>query len=114
PDAVQHGHRHLVLAAAAASTTTCLLIEDGCEVSYSHRQQRLDGLGSIGEGEAWQQGFWMHTTLAVEWNGHRAGEPNPVHLLGIADQQYGVRPWPPKRKRPNKGSKGRTGQERET
>ena len=117
PDALQRQHRASVLEAARAAELV-LLIEDGTEVSYSHRSQRLDGLGSIGQGRAHQQGFALHTTLAarcphgkvLDEHGQRLG----AHLLGIADQQVIVRPWPPERSGPNKESKARTGEGRET
>ena len=117
PDAVQRQHRAAVRRAAGEAALV-LLIEDGTEVSYSHRSQRLDGLGSIGQGRAYQQGFALHTTLAarcphgtvLDERGHRRS----LHLLGIADQQVIVRPWPPARAKPTKASKARTGEPRET
>jgi hypothetical protein len=117
PDALQQQHRAAVRR-AAGDAGLVLLIEDGTEVSYSHRSRRLDGLGSIGQGRAHQQGFALHTTLAARCPGGKVldehGQRQRVHLLGIADQQVIVRPWPPERSKPTHASKARTGERRET
>ena len=116
-DALQQQHRAAV-GRAAGEAGLVLLIEDGTEVSYSHRADRLDGLGSIGQGRAHQQGFSLHTTLAARCPHGTVldehGQRHSVRLLGIADQQVIVRPWPPARSRPNKESKARKGEGRET
>jgi hypothetical protein len=107
-----------VLAEARRLPGLVLLIEDSSEVSYSHRRQRVEGLGSIGSGLPTQQGFSLHSVLALRVPEGRVldaqGKRRPLHVLGIADQQAIVRPWPPVRSGPNKESKARKGEERET
>lgn len=117
PDALQQQHRALVRHAASEAGLV-LLIEDGTEVSYSHRSKRIEGLGSIGQGLAHHQGFGLHTTLAAEGPDGKIldehGQRQRVRLLGTADQQVIIRPWPPERSGPNKESKARKGEDRET
>ena len=94
-----------------------LLIEDGTEVSYSHRSKRLDGLGAIGQGLAHQQGLTLHTTLAARCPAGTVldehAQRHSVHLLGIADQQVLIRPWPVGRRNPRTAPQARTGEPRQ-
>lgn len=117
PDAIEHGHTELVLEQAGRAALT-LLLEDDTDVSFSHRRQRVPGLGSIGRGEAWEQGFTLHTLLAVDCPDGRAtstdGKRAPVRVLGIADQQVQTLPWPTGGGRQPRTRTARRGAERAT
>jgi len=118
PDAIEHGHKALVLQQAAAAQLA-LLLEDDTVVSFSHRKRRVPGLGSIGRGEAWEQGFTLHTLLAVEcpegYATSAEGKRAPVRVLGIADQQVQTLPWPaPSQGRRPRTKSARLGTERAT
>ncbi len=94
PDAIQARHRRLVMA-ELRTPGRYLLLEDTTFPSYSHRKQPIPGLGPIGDSEPGQQGFLLHSILAVraplssvpDASGHRP----PVTILGLADQQYLIR-----------------------
>ena len=94
PDAIQASHRRLVRA-ELRTPGRYLLVEDTTFPSYSHRKQPIPGLGPIGDSEPGQQGFLLHSILAVraplssapDGSGHRP----PVTILGLADQQYLIR-----------------------
>jgi hypothetical protein len=90
PDALQEGHRSQ-LRPVLASGRTILLAEDTTTFSWTGNAPR-SGLGSIARGEEGQQGFHVHSALAIEWVQERApaeGQSRPALLvLGLADQQY--------------------------
>jgi len=94
PDAIQARHRRLVMA-ELRTPGRYLLVEDTTFPSYTHRKQPIPGLGPIGDSEPGQQGFLLHSILALraplssapDGSGHRP----PVTVLGLADQQYLVR-----------------------
>jgi Transposase DNA-binding/Transposase Tn5 dimerisation domain len=99
PDAIQRGHRRLVRD-ELRQPGRYLLIEDTTFPSFTHRKKPVRGLGPIGGSEEGQQGFILHSVLAVgaplpaepDASGHRP----PVTILGLIDQQYLVRsPRPP-------------------
>ena len=77
----------------------------------------LPGLGPIGGSEEGQQGFLLHSVLAVrapsparpDATGHRS----PVTILGLVDQQYLVRAPRPEGE-PSDASKRRLHRERES
>jgi hypothetical protein len=94
PDSVQRGHRRLVMG-EMRKRGRYLLLEDTTFPSFTHRRQAVPGLGLIGGSEEGQQGFLLHSVLAVsaplpaepDPSGHRP----PVTILGLVDQQYLVR-----------------------
>src|SRR4051794_14412169 len=94
PDAIQHGHRHLVKR-ELRQPGRYLLIEDTTFPSFSHRRQAVPGLGPIGGSEPGQQGFLLHSVLAVRApltaEPDASGRRPPVTILGLVDQQYLVR-----------------------
>jgi hypothetical protein len=99
PDAIQRGHRRLVKD-ELRKPGRYLLIEDTTFPSFTHRKQPVPELGPIGGSEEGQQGFLLHSVLAVcaplpaepDASGHRP----PVMILGLIDQQYLTRfPRPP-------------------
>ena len=118
PDSIQQAHRSSVRQ-AAGSGDLVLFIEDTTEISFSHRKQHVEGLGSVAEGKAHHQGFFLHSVLSVGCPGgdvlDARGGRLPLHVLGLADQQSYVRPAPIKKaKRAPNVSKSRAGEDRET
>lgn len=94
PANLQAGHRQQVLEQAAAPGSTVLLLEDGSQLIWNAHQP-IAGLGPVGTGHKGEQGFILHSVLAVHWPGLvalDAGQRRPaVEVLGLADQQYHVR-----------------------
>ena len=94
PDAIQAAHRRLVMA-ELRKPGRYLLIEDTTFPSFSHRKQPIPGLGPIGDSEPGQQGFLLHSILAVRADSlpvpDASGRRPPVTILGLADQQYLIR-----------------------
>ena len=94
PDAIQARHRRLVLS-ELRTPGRYLFLEDTTFPSYSHRKQPIPGLGPIGDSESGQQGFLLHSVLAVRAASlpvaDASGRRPPVTILGLADQQYLVR-----------------------
>lgn len=101
PDSLQAGHRDLV-AVEMYRPGTYLLLEDGSDLSWAGNKP-IRGLGPIGTGAEGLQGFILHTVMAVRWPDDGLPTiPNtcrPLDVLGLADQQYYVRP-PKKPKKP--------------
>ena len=50
-----------------------LLLEDTSEISFSGREP-IEGLGPIGEGNQGQQGFLLHSVMAVRYEGPEVDE----------------------------------------
>ena len=73
PDAIQAGHR-APGQAGAARPGRYLLIEDTTFPSFTHRRQAVPGLGPIGGSDEGQQGFLLHSVLAVR----APGRPSPT------------------------------------
>ena len=100
PMVLQEQHRRLVKQELQHAAVT-LLIEDTSEFSWTG-QEAIEGLGPIAKGDKGQQGFLLHSVLALRWAESvyvEAPRP-PVALIGLADQQYHVRlprPEGPKR-----------------
>jgi len=97
PDRIQAEHRRLVQA-ELRTPGRYLLIEDTTFPSFSHRKQPIPGLGPIGSSEPGQQGFLLHSVLAVRAPlsavPDAQGRRPPLTILGLADQQYLVRSAP--------------------
>ncbi len=103
PDIIQANHRHCVVEQIESAENDVLLIEDGSELSWSGKKP-IKGLGPVGSGNAWDQGFILQSALAVEMIPVKKSENRtqntarvPVKILGLADQQYHIRP--PKREK---------------
>ena len=94
PDAIQATHRRLVMA-ELRKPGRYLLVEDTTFPSFSHRKEPIPGLGPIGDSEPGQQGFLLHSILAVRADSlpvpDASGRRPPVTILGLADQQYLIR-----------------------
>ena len=94
PDHLQSGHRKLV-AGGLCPPGTYLLIEDTTVISYPCRRP-IPGLGSVGYSGRGQTGSHLHTVLAARWPGparpDSTGRRPALEVLGLADQQFDVRP----------------------
>jgi hypothetical protein len=84
PDAIQATHRRLVMD-ELRKRGRYLLIEDTTFPSFSHRKQPIPGLGPIGDSEPGQQGFLLHSILAVRADSlpvpDASGRRPPVTIL---------------------------------
>jgi hypothetical protein len=91
PDAIQASHHRMVMG-ELRTPGRYLLLEDTTFPSFSHRKEPIPGLGPIGDSEPGQQGFLLHSVLAVRaaWSSvpDASGRRPPVTILGLADQQY--------------------------
>lgn len=108
PDHLQAGHRERVVE-ECRKPGVVLMLEDTTTLSFSGREP-IEGLGPVGDTKhSTEQGFLVHSVLAVRWQ-PPPGEPEtwherqPVEVIGLADQQYRVRPKGTRRKR-NGGKK---------
>jgi Transposase DNA-binding len=117
PDRIQAAHRRLVKA-ELGTPGRFLLIEDTTFPSYTHRHEPVPGLGPIGGSESGQQGFLLHSVLAVRAAATPApdatGRRPPVTILGLADQQYLIRSPRPEAKSKQTVSRQRTERDRES
>jgi hypothetical protein len=93
PDRLQAGHREGVQQ-ALQQRGEYLLLEDTTTMVWSGASPR-DGLGPIGDRQTRQEGFHLHTTLAVRWlqegREEDEGRRPAVEVVGVCDQQYWVR-----------------------
>jgi hypothetical protein len=116
-DRIQAAHRRLVKN-ELRTPGRFLLIEDTTFPSYTHRRQPVPGLGPIGGSEAGQQGFLLHSVLAVRaaWTAapDATGRRPPVTILGVVDQQYVVRSGRPEARSKQTVSRQRTERDRES
>jgi len=117
PDRIQAAHRRLVKT-ELRTPGRFLLIEDTTFPSYTHRKEPVPGLGPIGGSEEGQQGFLLHSVLAVRAAPTAApdatGRRPPVTILGLADQQYLVRTSRPEAPSKQTVSRQRTERDRES
>ncbi len=94
PDAIQAGHRRLARA-RLRSPGYYLLIEDTTFLSFTHRRRAVPGLGPIGGSDDGQQGFLLHSVLAVAapWPDAATASRDrpPVAIVGLIDQRSLVR-----------------------
>jgi Transposase DNA-binding len=117
PDRIQAPHRRLVKD-ELRTPGRFLLIEDTTFPSYSHRRHSVPGLGPIGGGEEGQQGFLLHSVLAVRAplpaTPDATGRRPPVTIVGLVDQQYLVRSPRPAGTPKQAASRQRQGRDRES
>ena len=117
PDRIQSPHRRLVKN-ELRTPGRFLLIEDTTFPSYTHRPRPIPGLGPIGDSEGGQQGFLLHSVLAVRAplpaEPDATGRRPPVTSLGLVDQQYLVRSGRPEAKSKQTVSRQRTERDRES
>jgi Transposase DNA-binding len=117
PDRAQAHHRRLVKN-ELRTAGRFLLLEDTTFPSYSHRPEPVPGLGPIGDSEPGQQGFLLHSVLAVRApllpQPEATGRRPPVTILGLVDQQYLVRSPRPEAASKQAASRQRAGRDRES
>jgi hypothetical protein len=117
PDRIQAAHRRLVKT-ELRTPGRFLLIEDTTIPSYTHRKEPVPGLGPIGGSEEGQQGFLLHSVLAVGAAAtpvpDATGRRPPVTILGLVDQQYLVRSDRPEAPSKQTVSRQRTERDRES
>ena len=94
PNNIQSSHRKLTTENMLNWPNDVLAIEDSSELEWNNHQA-IDGLGPIGSGRKSDQGFILHSTLAV--GVVNKGEDCFFKILGLPFQQYYVRP--PKREK---------------
>lgn len=85
PDTLQGPHRDLVWEQIEKWEGDVLAIEDSSEFEWS-RKAAIEGLGPIGSKRECDQGFVLHSTLAVG-----IGKTSHISILGLPYQQYYVR-----------------------
>lgn len=114
PDAIPAAHRRLVKN-ELRKPGRFLLIEDTTFPSFSHRSKAVPGLGPIGGSEEGQQGFLLHSVLALRApfpaQPDARGRRPPVTILGLIDQQYLIRS--PRPEAPSKQTVSRQRAERD-
>lgn len=87
PDTIQEVHRNLVYNDILNWSDDVLAIEDSSEFEWNGKAP-IEGLGPIGSGRKQDQGFVLHTTMAIGVNTNE----NSMKVLGIPYQQFYVRP----------------------
>lgn len=105
PDTIQENHRVLTNKNIKNWEGDVLLIEDSSELEWN-RLEPIQGLGPVGSGRESDQGFILHSTLAVGIVDRRNNNSDRLstRILGLAYQQYYVRP--PKREKRKKRDRG--------
>ena len=86
PDTLQQPHRELVREKIDNWQGDVLAIEDSSEFEWN-RKAAIEGLGPVGSKRECDQGFVLHSTLAVGIS----KTDNHVNILGLPYQQYHVR-----------------------
>lgn len=89
PDQIQNPHRKIAFKNIENWAGDVLAIEDASEFEWNHKEF-IEGLGPIGSGRDCDQGFILHSTLAIG-----VTNKGKLEVLGLPYQQYYVRP--PKR-----------------
>lgn len=97
PDVIQAQHRELAFERMIEFDGDVLAIEDASELEWNGHEP-VEGLGPIGSGRETDQGFVLHTTLALGIT------KDAVEVLGLPFQQYYVRP-PKREKKVNRATK---------
>lgn len=99
PDTIQSEHRKLAFEAMENYDGDVLVIEDSSEFEWNGGEP-IEGLGPIGSGRELDQGFILHSTLALGVKLKSNSKDCSTKILGLPFQQYYIRP--PKRKQPKK------------
>jgi hypothetical protein len=83
---IQNPHREITFQNIENWSGDVLAIEDSSEFEWNHKEP-IEGLGPIGSGRNCDQGFILHSTLAIG-----VTNKGKVEVLGLPFQQYYVRP----------------------
>lgn len=86
PDLIQNSHRKITFQKIENWAGDVLAIEDSSEFEWNHKEP-IEGLGPIGSGRDCDQGFILHSTLAIG-----VSNKGKLEILGLPFQQYYVRP----------------------
>lgn len=86
PNSVQNPHREIAFQNIKNWSGDVLAIEDSSEFEWNHKEP-IEGLGPIGSGRDCDQGFILHSTLAIG-----VTNKGKLEVLGLPFQQYYVRP----------------------
>ncbi len=86
PQTIQFPHRQIAYQNIENWSGDVLAIEDASEFEWNHKKP-IKGLGPIGSGRDCDQGFILHSTLAIGITNH-----GKLEVLGLPFQQYYVRP----------------------
>jgi len=86
PDSIQNPHRKITFKNIENWSGDVLAIEDSSEFEWNHKEP-IEGLGPIGSGRDCDQGFILHSTLAIG-----VTNKGKLEVLGLPFQQYYVRP----------------------
>lgn len=86
PDCIQNPHREIAFQNIENWSGDVLTIEDSSEFEWNHKEP-IEGLGPIGSGRDCDQGFILHSTLAIG-----IANKSKLEVLGLPFQQYYVRP----------------------
>jgi len=96
PAALLGSHFDQVRGALPCDGRTVLLIEDTSEINYTFRAP-IEGLSRVGPGNADHQGFLLHSLIAAVPEQVAADDAarRSVSILGLAHQEYYLRPKKP-------------------
>lgn len=86
PNIIQNPHRKMVFQNIKKWSGDVLAIEDASEFEWNHKEP-IEGLGPIGSGRDCDQGFILHSTLAIG-----VAKKGKLEILGLPFQQYYTRP----------------------
>lgn len=86
PDSIQNPHRKIAFQNIEKWSGDVLAIEDASEFEWNHMEP-IEGLGPIGSGRDCDQGFILHSTIAIGIT-----NKGKTEVLGLPFQQYYVRP----------------------
>ncbi len=116
-DSDEVSHRSVCAGSFEQVQSTCrspgvyLMIEDTTAASFPTREAAV-GLGPVGED--YTRGFWLHSTLAVRWQGHPEDPyEDQSQLIGLAGQSVWVRDITKSRRKEKKADRLRR-QDRES
>jgi len=114
PAALLGSHFDQVRGALPCDGRTVLLIEDTSEINYTFRAP-IEGLSRVGPGNADHQGFLLHSLIAAVPEQVAADDAarRSVSILGLAHQEYYLRPKKPISKAAQKSYLARENRESE-
>lgn len=90
PEIIQAEHRKVAFEAMKAFDGDVLAIEDDSEFEWNQNEP-IEGLGPVGSGKKHEQGFILHSTLAIGVKTTKQAGEGGVEILGLPFQQYYIR-----------------------